>query len=201
MSDPAADPKTRASAQQTLYTCLDYGLRLLHPFMPFVTEELWQRLPRRVNDCPSIMIASYPTQVCYFPMLGLPYLSHLFQRIPILSLRKRNNSLTLFFLCFALVAPLQQHTTCSPIYNVSSSHVIFAQLQVPSIVFIHASSSEEAELFQSQTSTMASLIKGCTKVATVQDQSHLPAGCGSATLSPTVVVYLLVRVSFRILWT
>lgn len=65
MTDPAADPRTRASAQKTLHTCLDYGLRLLHPFMPFITEELWQRLPRRANDAPSIMVTSYPTDVRY----------------------------------------------------------------------------------------------------------------------------------------
>lgn len=61
MTDDAAPAGTRKSAQQTLYTCLDHGLRLLHPIMPFVTEELWQRLPRRPQDStPSIMLASYP---------------------------------------------------------------------------------------------------------------------------------------------
>ena len=52
--------------QDALYSALEGGLRLLHPFMPFVTEELWQRLPR----CPgvtegleSIMLAPYPTPV------------------------------------------------------------------------------------------------------------------------------------------
>ena len=61
MTDESATLSTRQSAQQTLYTCLDYGLRILHPFMPFVTEELWQRLPRRPNDpTPSIMVSSFP---------------------------------------------------------------------------------------------------------------------------------------------
>src|SRR5207249_12332794 len=32
-------------------------LRLLHPFMPFITEEIWQRLPHKGE---SIMIAPYP---------------------------------------------------------------------------------------------------------------------------------------------
>ena len=50
------------SVQQTLYTALDGGLKLLHPFMPFLTEELWQRLPRRHGDeTLSIMLARYPT--------------------------------------------------------------------------------------------------------------------------------------------
>ncbi len=57
----APDAKARASAQQTLYTCLDAGLKLLHPFMPFVTEELWQRLPRRADEkVDSIALSRYP---------------------------------------------------------------------------------------------------------------------------------------------
>ena len=63
MTDESAPEAMKKSAQNTLYTCLDFGLRLLHPFMPFVTEELWQRLPRRKVDPPSIMLTSYPTFV------------------------------------------------------------------------------------------------------------------------------------------
>uniref|UniRef100_A0A3B5AMM4 Valine--tRNA ligase n=1 Tax=Stegastes partitus TaxID=144197 RepID=A0A3B5AMM4_9TELE len=48
--------------RQTLYTCLEVGLRLLSPLMPFVSEELYQRLPRRQpqHDPPSISVTSYP---------------------------------------------------------------------------------------------------------------------------------------------
>ncbi|WKA07110.1 hypothetical protein VitviT2T_024974 [Vitis vinifera] len=62
------DPKfasARRFAQDTLWVCLDNGLRLLHPFMPFVTEELWQRLPP-ARDCArkeSIVISDYPSVV------------------------------------------------------------------------------------------------------------------------------------------
>lgn len=42
-----AGPQARGIAQSCLYLCLDYGLKLIHPIMPFVTEELWQRLPGR----------------------------------------------------------------------------------------------------------------------------------------------------------
>ncbi|MDT8410248.1 MAG: valine--tRNA ligase [Wenzhouxiangellaceae bacterium] len=39
-----ADPATRESTRRTLAEVLDTALRLLHPFTPFVTEEIWQRL-------------------------------------------------------------------------------------------------------------------------------------------------------------
>jgi valyl-tRNA synthetase len=39
-----ADPATRPAAQATLLLGLDTILRLLHPIMPFVTEEIWQHL-------------------------------------------------------------------------------------------------------------------------------------------------------------
>ena len=46
----------------TLYTTLESGLRLVSPFMPFLTGELWQRLPRRPGDTmSSITIADFPT--------------------------------------------------------------------------------------------------------------------------------------------
>lgn len=58
----AENAATRRAAQATLYTVLEQYLRLAHPLMPFVTEELWQRLPNRMGltDVPSIMIAKYP---------------------------------------------------------------------------------------------------------------------------------------------
>jgi valyl-tRNA synthetase len=62
-----ANKDSRWAAQATLWVTLEAGLRLLHPMMPFVTEELWQRLPGRGtlgDDEPqSIMIASYPEAV------------------------------------------------------------------------------------------------------------------------------------------
>jgi len=54
-------PEEQASVRQTLYHTLDVALRLLHPPMPFITEELWQRLPRRKGEkSPTIMLAEYP---------------------------------------------------------------------------------------------------------------------------------------------
>ena len=50
-------PAARAMTQRTLVETLEATLRLLHPFMPFISEELWQRLPHAGD---SIMIAPFP---------------------------------------------------------------------------------------------------------------------------------------------
>jgi valyl-tRNA synthetase len=57
-------PAARAVTQHTLVEVLETTLRLLHPFMPFISEELWQRLPHTGDSVPaparSIMIAPFP---------------------------------------------------------------------------------------------------------------------------------------------
>ena len=62
------DPRAILTARNILYTCLDGGLRLISPMMPFISEELYQRLPRRSpeSDPSSIMITKYP-EVKEFP--------------------------------------------------------------------------------------------------------------------------------------
>jgi valyl-tRNA synthetase len=58
-----ADPRSREAARTTLITVFDGILRLLHPIIPFVTEELWQKLPWPEGDAkPDALIsASWPT--------------------------------------------------------------------------------------------------------------------------------------------
>jgi len=49
--------KRNESAQRVLVYVLGNAMKLLHPFMPFITEEIWTSLP---HDGDSIMISSYP---------------------------------------------------------------------------------------------------------------------------------------------
>ena len=51
------DEAARRRTLQTLVHVLESCLRLLHPFMPFVTEEIWQHLP---HEGKTIMLASWP---------------------------------------------------------------------------------------------------------------------------------------------
>ncbi len=52
----------RPLVAEVVLSVLDRSLRLLHPVMPFLTEELWQRLPGHASIHPTtIMLAPYPT--------------------------------------------------------------------------------------------------------------------------------------------
>jgi len=52
------DESAKISRGWTLYAILVINLKLLHPFMPFVTEEIWQELPKK--DSEMLMVAKWP---------------------------------------------------------------------------------------------------------------------------------------------
>jgi len=67
----AATPR-RTEARTRLLSVLEQALRLLHPFMPYITEDLWQRLPGKQDErmhsayrgaSPTIMLAAFPESV------------------------------------------------------------------------------------------------------------------------------------------
>jgi valyl-tRNA synthetase len=51
------DDERELVTQQVLFICLERALKLLHPFMPFITEEIWQHLPHVGK---SIMVSEWP---------------------------------------------------------------------------------------------------------------------------------------------
>jgi valyl-tRNA synthetase len=54
------EPQVAKGVRWTLLRCLNCTLRLLHPFAPFITEELWQHLPQGFKEAESVMIAPWP---------------------------------------------------------------------------------------------------------------------------------------------
>jgi valyl-tRNA synthetase len=50
----------RHATQGVLATALETTMRLLHPFAPFVTEEIWQKLPKKPELPGSLMITIFP---------------------------------------------------------------------------------------------------------------------------------------------
>jgi len=59
------DAEAKKAALNTLHICLDSGLRMLHPTMPYITEELFQRLPGTGRP-ESICIAPFPEECVSF---------------------------------------------------------------------------------------------------------------------------------------
>ncbi|MBR3748950.1 MAG: valine--tRNA ligase, partial [Firmicutes bacterium] len=55
-----ADEEDKASARYCLVKCLKSMLKLLHPFMPFITEEIWSFLPREESAKQFLMLESWP---------------------------------------------------------------------------------------------------------------------------------------------
>jgi len=54
------DARAQATVRRVLVYVLDKVLRMLHPFMPFVTEAAWQHLP--VNEEEALMVAEWPRE-------------------------------------------------------------------------------------------------------------------------------------------
>ena len=61
------DENAKENAQRVLLYVLTEILKLLHPFMPFITEEIWQALP---HEGEALMIADYPKydEKLHFPV-------------------------------------------------------------------------------------------------------------------------------------
>jgi valyl-tRNA synthetase len=63
LAKPLLAANDRALANETrdvLVHVLETALRALHPMMPFITEEIWQRVPKFAGASASIMLAPYP---------------------------------------------------------------------------------------------------------------------------------------------
>jgi len=52
--------KLKQSRQRLLLEILSIILRILHPFMPFITEEIWQHLPDEIKDSDILMVSAWP---------------------------------------------------------------------------------------------------------------------------------------------
>ncbi|KAM7474595.1 hypothetical protein LguiB_021838 [Lonicera macranthoides] len=157
------DPKfsaERSAAQDTLWTCLDNGLRLLHPFMPFVTEELWQRLPSP-KDCKrkeSIMLSDYPSVVEAWTSEKVEYEMDMVESA-VKSLRSLRASL--------------------PAKERHERRAGFALCQTTAV----------AEIIQShelEISTLAAL----SSLEVIRENDEAPSGCGVSVVNEALSVYL-----------
>jgi valyl-tRNA synthetase len=71
------DVAAKHASQGTLATVLDLTLRLLHPIAPFISEEIWHKIPKPKGSEDSLMLARYPRadEASCGPLPGLAQLS------------------------------------------------------------------------------------------------------------------------------
>ncbi|KAI8871545.1 valyl-tRNA synthetase [Ramicandelaber brevisporus] len=158
----------RRSAMDTLYTCLEGGLLLLAPFMPYLTEELWHRIPQRPITEPgakpirSISLAPFPT---YDRSLENTDVERQFAKL------------------FAAVQAIR--SSCASYNIVTGAQVFFRCKDVASFSLI----SEQAD-------GIAALIKGCRSVQAISpsaDSQWSPKGCALTSASEEFDTFLLVQ--------
>ena len=156
-------PEQKKSAQDTLYTCIDGALRLIHPFMPFITEEMWQRLPRRepeiTGNLKTIMKAPYPVYKSEFDDIKSLEAYNL-----VLDITKGARSL------------LSQ-------YNILKNGQ----------VYVETNNEEIYKIANDQQDSIVSLIKGVEKITVVKTLDQVPSGCALQAIGPECTVHVLVK--------
>ncbi len=116
------DELVKAATINTLLTVLEAVLRIIHPLMPFISEELWQVVSplNHMNKTPSIMIASYPKADDYVltDTVALEQISQLKQIIStVRNLRAEMNLLP------AVKVPLLVETTTTEVFACFSEYI------------------------------------------------------------------------------
>jgi len=105
----------------TMVTVLEEILRTLHPFIPFITEELWQKIKILLSkDKKSIMISSYPKfeykRLSKYSLLKINFIKSLIKKIRMMrsQLNIKNNKSTIIFIeninisCLCLIKKILQ---------------------------------------------------------------------------------------------
>ncbi|XP_039287270.1 valine--tRNA ligase [Nilaparvata lugens] len=157
------DQEAKEAARVTLYTVFDAGLRLLSPFMPFITEELYQRLPL-VQNAPvkpkaaSICVAPYPDlEECNWRNVALE------QELE-----------------FA-------HSIVRSLRSTRSDYNLVAKVKVD--VFV-CCSDKSTESIVEKFSLLIKTLAGCNKLELTQEP---PVGCAILTISDKCIVHMLIK--------
>jgi valyl-tRNA synthetase len=157
------DSKERKAAQTVLYTCIETVLRLLHPTMPFLTEELWQRLPGHF-DLPkekcSIMVNPYPVPMKEWESETIEQEMDLVQKI------------------------------CGRLRVVKASYTLGNHIKPP--VYLMCQSDDYSKLFKDLSSTITTL-SFCGEIHILSSSDKKPEGCVIEYIDQFCSAYVLLK--------
>ncbi|RZF33102.1 hypothetical protein LSTR_LSTR009831 [Laodelphax striatellus] len=158
------DAHAQEAARVTLYTVFDVGLRLLSPLMPFISEELYQRLPLVPPSAPikpkavSICVAPYPDlEECNWRNVALE------QEME-----------------FA-------HSIVRSLRSTRSDYNLVAKVKVDVFVCCSDKSTEQTV---DKFSLLIKTLAGCNKLELTQEP---PVGCAILTISDKCIVHMLIK--------
>ena len=162
----SGDAAAVEAAREVLLSCATEGLCLLSPLMPFVTEELWQRLPRRGEDVktPSIVVAAYPEE----------------DKWPL-----RDESLEAEVACAMAVV--------KTVRSLRSDYDLQPRVKADLIISM-SSDTERASL--SKLTSLIGTLAASQKVSVIspsEEASAVPAGCAQMTISATTKVFIALQ--------
>ncbi|KAI5450443.1 valine--tRNA ligase [Naganishia albida] len=157
----------KESVKNTIYTCLESALRLVHPVMPYVSEDLWQRLPRRAEDkSETIMLCPYPTErEDYLDPQAEKDFDNVFALI-----RSARSIMASYGLPTNGKTPEERHD-----------------------ILVQADDEATAEMIASQIPVISSLVKGARDIKILRGASEVPAGCGTEPVAVNLAVHILVK--------
>lgn len=103
-----------------------------------------------------------------------------------------------FDLTFNAIRNIRSLATSYNLFSDIQSALIVASVysgaNLVTLAFLHITNDADAALFESQIPTMLTLTKGCKSIKVVRNVTEIPAGCGSAVLTQTIGIHILVRV-------
>jgi len=168
----SADKGLSPSQQQhldVLLFCVDTGLRILAPFMPYLSEELWQRLPVFANEvaarAPSLAVADYPhgTEFKRFED------------------EKVKEEVTLMN---KLIHAIRSSRSAYNLPNKVKTEVLL--LNTDEVL---------GNVFQEDEETISVLAFSSLRL--IQNKDEVPPGAAATVISNKITIYLLLKVSFN----
>ena len=177
---PDASEEAKLLAQShlsVLFICLDYFLRLLHPMMPFVTEELYHRLPGHAARTAAAVAASADARVKTGSIMIAPY-----PRAAVTAMLFDTKAETDMALLDTVISTIRS----------SKANVCMTNKHRPDVYVVCKNDADVALL--SKEAKIVSILSFTNKIVSfgVAQADQVPEGCLSAVVNGDITLYMTI---------